>query len=272
MSVVVIDVQFSPANNDWPVLRDATLAAEAAGFGAAWVYDHLAGRSLGGSRNLEAFTLLGALAATTTSIGLGPMVANVASRQPGVLAVGIASLAAIADRRVFLGVGAGSSPNGRWAAEMHTVRHPVEPSVARRHQAVERLLDVVDEMWSADRGADWDTFLLPRPRPPVIVGTSSVALAQLAGRRADGVNVAWSHPRRDELLATASDAYARSGRDGEFVLTTWTRWDDALLDAEHTSRRAMADLGIGRLVLAELGPVRPDHIANLRPDGGNPVV
>jgi alkanesulfonate monooxygenase SsuD/methylene tetrahydromethanopterin reductase-like flavin-dependent oxidoreductase (luciferase family) len=268
MSVVVIDVQFSPANNEWSALRDATQAAEAAGFGAAWVYDHLAGRSLGGSQSLEAFALLGALAASTTSIGLGTMVANVASRQPGVLAVAIASVAAIADRRVFLGVGAGTSPAGRWAAEMLTVGHPIEPSVARRHNAVERLLDVVDEMWSEDRGEDWRTFPLPRPRPPVIIGVSSDALALLAGRRADGVNVAWNHPRRDELLAAASNAHARAGRDSDFTLTTWTRWDDGLLDVEHPARQTMADLGIGRLVLAELGPVRPDHIANLRPGHG----
>ncbi len=266
---MVIDVQFSPANNEWPVLRDATLAAETAGFGAAWVYDHLAGRSLGGGRNLEAFALLGALAATTNSIGLGTMVANVASRQPGVLAVAIASVAAIADRRVFLGVGAGTSPAGRWAAEMHTVGHPIEPNVTRRHQAVERLLDVVDGMWSADRGADWETFPLPRPRPPVIIGVSSVALAHLAGGRADGINVAWSHPRRDELLAAARDAHAVSGRGGDFTLSTWTRWNDALLDEDHPDRMTMADRGIGRLVLAELGTVRPDHIAILRPGGGS---
>ena len=268
MSVVVIDVQFSPANNVWPVLRDATLAAETAGFGTAWVYDHLAGRSLGGGRNLEAFALLGALAATTNSIGLGTMVANVASRQPGVLAVAIASVAAIADRRVFLGVGAGTSPAGRWAAEMHTVGHPVEARVAQRHQAVERLLDVVEAMFSPDRGTDWETFPLPHPRPPVIVGVSSVALAQLAGRRADGINVAWNHPRRDELLAAATDAHAASGRAGDFTLTTWTRWNDGLLDEGHPDRLAMADRGIGRLVLAELGTVRPDHVAILRPGGG----
>jgi alkanesulfonate monooxygenase SsuD/methylene tetrahydromethanopterin reductase-like flavin-dependent oxidoreductase (luciferase family) len=265
MSVVLIDVQFSPAHNEWPALRDATLAAEAAGFGAAWVYDHLAGGSLGGPRNLEAFALLGALAATTNSIGLGTMVANVASRQPGVLAVAMASIAAIADRQVFLGVGAGTSPAGRWAAEMHTVGHPVEPDVAQRHRAVERLLDVVGEMFSPDRGAAWETFPLPRPRPPVIVGVSSVALAQLAGRRADGVNVAWNHPRRDELLTAATDAHAAAGRDGDFTLTTWTRWDDAVLDSDHPDRLAMAERRIGRLVLAELGTVRPDHIAILRP-------
>src|SRR5262245_36829414 len=268
MSVVLIDVQFSPAYNEWPVLRDATRAAETAGFGAAWVYDHLAGHSLGGPWNLEAFTLLGALAATTSSIGLGSMVANVASRQPGVLAVSMASVAAIADRRVFLGVGAGTSPAGKWAPEMHTVGQPIEPNVERRHQAVDRLLDVVDEMWSEERGAEWDTFPLPRPRPPVLVGVSSVALAQLAGRRADGVNVAWNHPRRDELLAAATDAHTGSGRAGDFVLTTWTRWDDDLLDEDHPDRRAMRDRGIGRLVLAELGIARPDHIAILEPGGG----
>jgi alkanesulfonate monooxygenase SsuD/methylene tetrahydromethanopterin reductase-like flavin-dependent oxidoreductase (luciferase family) len=268
MAGVVIDVQFSPANNEWAALRDATLAAEVVGFGASWVYDHLAGRSLGGSRNLEAIALLGALAASTRTIGLGTMVANVASRQPGVLAVAIASVAAIADRPVFLGVGAGTSPAGRWAPEMHTVGHPVEPSVWRRHQAVERLIDVADEMWSAGRGEEWESFPLPRPRPLVIVGVSSVALAQLAGRRADGINVAWNHPRRDELLTAATDARAAAGRDGDFTMTTWTRWDDDLLDAAHPTRRAMAELGIGRLILAELGTVDPEHVANLRPDPG----
>jgi alkanesulfonate monooxygenase SsuD/methylene tetrahydromethanopterin reductase-like flavin-dependent oxidoreductase (luciferase family) len=262
---VLIDVQFNPAHNGWPVLRDATQAAETAGFGVAWVYDHLAGRSLGGEQMLEAFTLLGALAATTRSIGLGTMVANVASRQPGLLAVAMASVAAIAQRRVFLGIGAGTSPDGRWATEMHAVGQPIEPTLPRRHAVVERVLDLVDAMWSADRDPKWDTFPFPHPRPPVIVGVGSVTLAQVAGRRADGVNVAWHHPRRDDVLAAARGAFADSGRAGDFTLTTWTRWDDTLLDEDHPQRRAMGDRGIDRLVLAELGAVRPDHIATLRP-------
>jgi alkanesulfonate monooxygenase SsuD/methylene tetrahydromethanopterin reductase-like flavin-dependent oxidoreductase (luciferase family) len=262
---VLIDVQFNPAHNSWPVLRDATQAAEQAGFGAAWVYDHLAGRSLGGEQMLEAFTLLGALAATTTSIGLGTMVANVTSRQPGVLAVAMATVSSIADRRVFLGIGAGSSPNGRWAAEMQTVGQHIEPTLAGRHAAVERALDVVDAMWSTERGPEWQSFPLPHPRPPVIVGVSSTDLAELAGYRASGINVAWNHPRRDQLLVAATDAYEGSGRSEGFALTTWTRWDDALLDERHPERRAMAERGIHRLVLAELGPVRPQHLLNLRP-------
>ena len=262
---MLIDVQFNPARNPWPVLRDATVAAESAGFGAAWVYDHLAGRSLGGHDMLEAFTLLGALAATTTSISLGTMVANATARDPGVLGVAAASVSAIAGRPVLLGIGAGSSPQGRWAAEMQTVGRPIEPTMAGRHAAVERTLDLLDAMWSADRGDEWETFPLPHHPVSVLVGLNSVALAELAGRRAGGINVAWHNPRRDELIDAATAAFVGSGRTGDFARTVWTRWDDALLDPDHDQRRAMADRGLDRLILAELGLVQPERIATMQP-------
>ena len=101
----------------------------------------------------------------------------------------------------------------------------------------------------------------------VLVGLNSVALAELAGRRADGINVAWHHPRRDELIDAATAAFAASGRPGAFVLTVWTRWDDSLLDPDHERRREMADRGIDRLILAELGLVQPERIATRRPQG-----
>jgi alkanesulfonate monooxygenase SsuD/methylene tetrahydromethanopterin reductase-like flavin-dependent oxidoreductase (luciferase family) len=262
---VLIDVQFNPALNPWRVVRDATLAAESAGFGTAWVYDHLAGRSLGGHDMLEAFTLLGALAATTTSIGLGTMVANVTARDPGVLGVAAASVSAIAGRPVVLGIGAGSSPRGRWAAEMHALGRPIEPTMAGRHAVVERTLDLLDAMWSKDRSEEWETFPLPRHPVTVLIGLNSVALAELAGRRAGGINVAWHHPRRDELIDAATAAFAASGRTGAFELTVWTRWDDTLLDPDSEHRHGMADRRINRLILAELGLVQPERLAALRP-------
>ena len=58
--MTIVDVQFSPAHCEWAELRDACLAADAGPFGALWVYDHLAGRTLaGGHTNLECFSLLG---------------------------------------------------------------------------------------------------------------------------------------------------------------------------------------------------------------------
>ena len=133
---VQIDVQFNPAAAPWPLFRDATLAAEAAGFGAVWVLDHLAGVSMQGSGMLECFTCLGALATTTTTIGLGTLVANVWNREPGVLAVAAASVCEIADRPILLGLGAGTSPTSKYAAEQHAVGATIAATLAERHARV----------------------------------------------------------------------------------------------------------------------------------------
>ena len=71
-------------------MRDAVLAAEAAGYGIAWTLDHIAGQMMGGDSMLECCTLTGALAATTSSIGIGTLVANVWNRPCGVLAAAAA--------------------------------------------------------------------------------------------------------------------------------------------------------------------------------------
>jgi len=97
----------------------------------------------------------------------------------------------------------------------------------------------------------------------VLVGVNSVALATLAGARADGINVEWAGRRRDELLAAARAA--RGDRPG-FLLTAWAYWSHELVDPASTERAAMDECGIDRLVLVvpvgvgstELGrPLRP---------------
>jgi alkanesulfonate monooxygenase SsuD/methylene tetrahydromethanopterin reductase-like flavin-dependent oxidoreductase (luciferase family) len=260
---VIVDVQFSAGTNDWPRLRDATLAAEHAGFGAAWVFDHLAGRTLRGTTMLEAFTLLGALAASTTSIPLGTLVVNCGTREPGVVAVAAASVQAIAGRPLLLGLGAGSSPISPWAAELHAVGARPSSSLADRHRCVEQVIDLLDAMWTEPRNERFETFPLPHPRPAVVVGVSGTRLARLAGRRADGINVPWSHPRRADLLA-AADPFVG---ERPWLRTTWARWDEALLDPAHGERAEMTRLGLDRLVLSDIGPLDPDRIAGLRPAG-----
>jgi len=264
---MIVDVQFSPGTNDWPRLLDATLAAEAAGFGAAWVFDHLAGASLGGDTMFEATTLLGALAAATLSIGLGTMVANVANREPGVLLVAIASAQAIAGRPLLFGIGAGTSPASPFSAEQRAVGTAIAPLLAERHARVERTLDLIDAMWAPDRSPAMATFPLPDPRPPVLVGVNSVALATIAGRRADGINVRWSDPRRDELLGAADRARgAAPGRP--WIRTVWAPWSAALLDPGDDERLGMARADVHRLVLVELGTVDPAVIAAAAPVHG----
>lgn len=195
---------------------------------------------------LEAFTLLGALAASTASIELGTMVANVNNRTPALLADAAATVDAISSRRFHLGIGAGGSPSSHWSDEMHAVGQPVQPTLAARHAVLERALDVIDRLWSPQRPPELATFPLPRRRPQVLFGVTGPTLARLAGQRADGINVEWDDPRRDVLLDAA--VAASRGRS-DFVLTTWTWWDDALLDPEDRRRQDMEARGIRRLIL-----------------------
>ena len=121
------------------------------------------------------------------------------------------------------------------------------------------MLDLSERMWAPNRDESFAGFPLPSPVPSRIVGVNSASLSELAGRRADGVNVPWHQPWRDECLAAASAEAARLGRS--FVRTVWTYFDVALLDAEHPERVTMREAGIDRLILAELG--RPPSAAQL---------
>lgn len=247
---MILDVQFNAATTSWPAIRDGARAAEDAGFGAVWVFDHLAGSSLRGTTSLEMFTLLGALAASTERIPLGSMVANVYNREPGVLAVGAASVEAIGDRQVFLGIGAGASPTSRWAAEQHAAGHRMEPVLAARHARVERVLTLCSTMWSPARPPELATFPLPGRRPELHVGAGSVALAAVAGRLADGVNVGRHAPHRDAMLAAALAArvQAHGSVDG-FVRSVWSPWDEELFDPASPAHRELAEAGVDRLIV-----------------------
>ncbi|MGH9269869.1 MAG: LLM class flavin-dependent oxidoreductase, partial [Ilumatobacteraceae bacterium] len=110
----ILDLQLNQAVLSWPELRDRAAAADAAGYGALWVFDHLAGQCFDGDSMLEAFALLGALATATTSLELGVMVANVNNRSPATLVVAAATVQSIAGRAFHLGIGAGGPPDSPW--------------------------------------------------------------------------------------------------------------------------------------------------------------
>lgn len=259
---LTLDVQLNQAVLSWPELRDRAAAAQDAGYGALWVFDHLAGDCFNGDSMLEAFTLLGALATTTSTIELGVMVANVNNRTPALLAVAAATVSAIGERPFHLGIGAGGPPDSPWSAEMRAVGQPVEPTIAGRHALVESSLDTIELLWADDRPAEVAAFPLPRPRPPVIIGVNSAELATLAGRRADGVNVDWHHPRREELFAAATAAAGAAGRTDDFALTTWLRWEPALVAADHPICAEMAERGIRRAVLVVPADVSATRLAS----------
>ena len=226
-----IDIQFSPAANDWPALRNAVRRAEGEGYDTTWVFDHFDGAMIEGDRPmLECFTLLGALAEATDTIGLGTLVANVANRHPAVLASAASSVQRISNGRLTLGLGAGTSPASEWSAE-HVARGiPLHADIADRHAAVVEQIHVIRALPDAI---------------PVIVGVNSVRLATLAGGLADGINVRIGHERAAEFVKAAREAAGHR----LFEVSGWTfdEVDDVRLEAE--------ELGLDRLVLTRLGTV-----------------
>jgi alkanesulfonate monooxygenase SsuD/methylene tetrahydromethanopterin reductase-like flavin-dependent oxidoreductase (luciferase family) len=229
---VIVDIQFNPGNNDWPVLRDAVLRAEAEGYDTTWVFDHFDGAMLSGDRPvLECFTLLGALAAVTTSIRLGTLVANVANRHPAVLAAAAASVHRISGSRFTLGIGAGAAPGTNFAREHERLGIPLHDNIARRHHAVLDQIDVVRA-----------TATLP-----IIVGVNSAALAAMAGRSADGINVRMSHRRAAEFIEAARLASCEAGHACE--ISGWAMLSD------DTARDRAEAFGLDRLVLVNFGAI-----------------
>jgi F420-dependent oxidoreductase-like protein len=84
-------------------------AAEESGFESVWVMDHFYQLPpLGGPDRpmLEAYTLLGALAASTSTVQLGALVSGVTYRNPAMLAKIVTTLDVISKGRAILGLGA----------------------------------------------------------------------------------------------------------------------------------------------------------------------
>jgi len=93
----------------WPELIAMTQAAEAVGFDSVWLGDHLLYDLPDGTVRgpWEVFTSLAALAAVTSHVQLGTLVASLGFHEPAMLAKMAATVDAISQGRLILGVGSG---------------------------------------------------------------------------------------------------------------------------------------------------------------------
>jgi alkanesulfonate monooxygenase SsuD/methylene tetrahydromethanopterin reductase-like flavin-dependent oxidoreductase (luciferase family) len=93
---------------DWPALRDACLAVEAAGWDSLWIDDHLlADEGDPTDGKFEGWTTLAALAVLTQRVRLGLLVAANTFRNPGLTAKLATTLDHLSDGRAVLGIGGG---------------------------------------------------------------------------------------------------------------------------------------------------------------------
>ena len=260
-------IDFQPSNSawSWEELRDGARGAEQAGFNAFWIWDHLSGSAMGGGgAMLECWSLLGALASATTTINIGPMVANVQNRHAAILANAAATVQTISGGRLLLGLGCGGGPKSPYTAEHQMIGMELKATLAERHALLADTMDLLDALWAPDRESGYDGFPIPLPTVPKrIIGVNSEALARLAGHRADGVIVRATHEDAQNLLAVAQQEADTRGCS-EFEKTVWTTFDEALLDPTHIERIRWANWGVSRLILVSFAPLAAEAIAALQ--------
>lgn len=143
--------------------------AEVAGVGGVFAFDHLFREHSTGTRRpaLECTTLLGAVAAETTTIALGPLVARATLRPPATLATALDTLARIAPGRLLVTLGAGDR-----FSEAENVSFGIGSLTE------EERLGALDHALAATHGRGYPTW----------VGGTSYGVRLLAAARADGWN------------------------------------------------------------------------------------
>jgi len=258
------DVLLVPMDASYPRMRAAAVAAEEAGFDGVWTWDHLRDPDRGAESSVpEAWTVLSALSEVTRRISLGPLVLNVASRHPGLLANMAASLQQVSGGRLLLGLGAGASRRLPYAAEYEMLGLAVEPDGARA-QRVAEAIQIMRRLWSGDETDFTGTYyrlsrpsgyLRADPPPPVIVGGFGPRMAAIAGRHAEGFNTQAAHPQLADLVRIARDEHGRAGRDPDrFIVTVFGGFTERRLRPDSPERAQLAKLGVERLILLVQSP------------------
>ena len=243
---MLVDVLFDPFGGRWSDVRDAAVAAEAAGFDGVWLNDHLAGSVQGAGWVLESWTTLTAIAASVPRIAIGPVVLNVANRDSSVVAVMAATLQEVSGGRLLLGLGAGAG-SGPYAAEQAALGRPVA-GAANRRATVEDAVRRLREAWTGTVGGV-SGFLRPEPVPPIVIAGLGPKMAEVAGRIGDGI-AARDGPDLPELITTARLAREASGRDPDAFIVM------ASSQPSRPDNERLAELGVHRVMIPVFAPYR----------------
>jgi alkanesulfonate monooxygenase SsuD/methylene tetrahydromethanopterin reductase-like flavin-dependent oxidoreductase (luciferase family) len=177
----------------WPEYLAMARAAENVGFDTLWLGDHLLYRYADGSTRgpWEVWTMLSALAASTSRIRLGPLVAATAFHAPPMLAKLAATVDEISGGRLILGLGAGWNET-----EFRAFGFPFDHRISRFEEAFTIVRTLLRE-GSIDFDGEYfqarDCELLPRPArpggPPLMVGSVGPRMLEITLPHVDQWNV-----------------------------------------------------------------------------------
>jgi probable F420-dependent oxidoreductase len=202
----------------WADMLAMARRAEEVGFDSLWVYDHFLYRTPGQPvRGVwECWSVLAALAASTTRVELGPLVSCTGYRNPALLAKMADTVDEISGGRLVLGLGAGWNE-----PEYRAFGFPFDHRYSRFEEALTIIHGLLRE-GRVDFAGKYhqarECELRPRgPRPkgpPLLIGTMGERMLRLTARYGDRWNTG-HHPVADlpAVHAAVDAACAEVGRD-----------------------------------------------------------
>jgi len=208
----------------------AAQAAESSGFDTVLVMDHfyqLPGLGNPDDYMLEAYTLLGAIAARTSTVRLGALVTGNTYRNPAILAKSVTTLDIVSGGRAQLGIGAG------WFELEHDAFGIEFGTFTDRFEKLEEALAVIlpmlrDERPSVDGQHYRITEAINQPPPlskiPVMIGGSGERKTlRMVAQYADLGNLT-CEPHEVARKIDALDGHCqRLGRDRSEIGLSWNR-------------------------------------------------
>ncbi len=198
----------------WPELLDIARAIEDLGYDAIWVGEHLLYRWPDREPRgpWEAWTLMSALAAVTSRVTIGPLVACTAFHNPALLAKQAVTIDEVAEGRFVLGLGAGWNET-----EFRAFGFPFDQRIARFEEAFIVIRTLLRDGAIDFDGAYYqarDCELLPRPRPGsprLLIGSNGPRMLRIATPHVEAWNSWYTATGNSPAGVAALSASRRRG-------------------------------------------------------------
>lgn len=205
----------------WPEVQQLASMIEDDGWYGLWYADHympntMDGEPVGGDFH-ECFSVLSALAATTSRIRLGSLVTPTTVNHPALIANRAATIDCISNGRFVLGMGAG------WQINEHNAYGIELFGPKERVDRFEEAIEITSRLLSEDRvtfaGKHFNVVNAPcEPKPvqsplPILVGTGGPRMLRITARFAQEWNT-WGPPAgAGEVIQKLNVACEKEGRD-----------------------------------------------------------